>query len=112
LTLEVFLQPFVAVGNYENFKELAESGTYEFKPYAYEGNPDFHSRAFKSNAVLRWEFRPGSTLYVVWSQSRGISIENPTLDDLELRPLERLGDTFSDDGSNVFLVKVNYWIGL
>ncbi len=112
LTLEVFLQPFIAIGDYTNFKELAPGTYYEFNSYAYEGNPDFHSRAFKSNVVLRWEFRPGSTLYVVWAQSRGMSIENPTLDDLELRPLERLGDTFSDDGSNVFLVKVNYWIGL
>jgi hypothetical protein len=112
LTLEVFLQPFVAVGNYDNFKELAKYGTYDFKNYNYEGNPDFHSRALKSNAVLRWEFRPGSTLYVVWSQSRGLYIDNPTLDDLKLKPIDRLSDVFSDEGSNVFLVKVNYWIGI
>jgi hypothetical protein len=112
LTLELFFQPFVAIGDYKAIKELAKPGSYDFKPYNLNENKDFHDRSFKSNVVLRWEFRPGSTLFVVWSQSRGMSLVNPTLDDLELRPFERLKSSFTDDGSNIFLVKINYWIGV
>jgi hypothetical protein len=111
LTLELFLQPFIAIGDYENFKELVEAETYDFKPYPFDENWDFHSRSLKSNLVLRWEFRPGSTLFLVWSQSRGASPEDVTAEDLEFRPLDRLISTFSDDGSNLFLVKINYWLG-
>ena len=111
LSLELFLQPFIAIGDYENFKELVEPETYDFRPYSFDENRDFHHRSLKSNLVLRWEFRPGSTLYVVWSQSRSASLEDVTSEDLEFRPLDRLGSAFSDDGSNLFLIKINYWLG-
>lgn len=111
LSLELFLQPFIAIGDYENIKELVEPETYDFRPYSLDENKDFHRRSLKSNLVLRWEFRPGSTLFVVWSQSRSASLEDVTSDDLEFRPLDRLGSAFSDDGSNLFLIKVNYWFG-
>jgi hypothetical protein len=111
LTLEIFLQPFVTIGDYSNIKELAKPESYEFKPYSLGWNNDFHYRSLKGNMVLRWEFRPGSTLYVVWSQSKWMTIDGAMQDDLELRPFERLKSTFSDYGKNVFLIKVNYWIG-
>jgi hypothetical protein len=112
LTLEIFFQPFVAIGDYDAIKELARPESYEFKIYNINENKDFHYRSFKSNIVLRWEFKPGSTLFVVWAQSREASLENPSLDDLELRPYNRLKSSFTDNGSNVFLVKVNYWLGI
>jgi hypothetical protein len=71
-------------------------------------NPDSRVRSFRSNAVLRWEYRPGSTLFVVWSQSRFVDLFNPALD---------LGhyvahEMFFDPPTNVLLVKLNYWLSL
>jgi len=111
LSLELYLQPFIAIGDYRAFKELVEPESYRFRPYDLGENRDFHRRSLNSNLVLRWEFRPGSMLFLVWSQSRGASLLEATDDDLELRPLSRLGSVFTDDGSNVFLAKVNYWYG-
>jgi hypothetical protein len=108
LTLQLYMQPFVAVGDYENFKELARPRSYEFT--SYEGltfNPDFRRRSLRSNLVLRWEYRPGSTLFVVWSQSREASSEEP-----ELRPWTNLRKSYTDEGANIFLVKLNYWMNI
>ena len=71
-------------------------------------NPDSRVRSFRSNAVLRWEYRPGSTVFFVWSQSRFVSLLDPTLD---------LGhylghEMFLDPPTNVLLVKFNYWLSL
>jgi len=111
LSLELFLQPFIAIGDYGNTKELVEPKTYRFRPYELDGNRDFHRRSLRSNLVLRWEFSPGSTLFVVWSQSRSASLDDPTGDDLEFQPFGQLKDSFADDGDNVFLTKVSYWFG-
>ena len=61
--------------------------------------------------MLRWEFSPGSTLFVVWSQSRSADLADPMREELEFRPLNRLGSSFSDDGDHVFLTKISYWMG-
>lgn len=111
LSLELFLQPFIAIGDYKEIKELVAPETYEFAPFALAENQDFHQRSLRSNLVLRWEFLPGSTLFVVWSQSRSADLENPTDEELEFKPLDRLGSSFTDDGGNVFLTKISYWMG-
>ena len=111
LSLELFLQPFIAIGDYGEVKELVEPETYDFVPFALDENRDFHRRSLRSNLVLRWEFLPGSTLFVVWSQSRSADLEDPTGEDLEFNPLDRLKSSFTDDGDNVFLTKVSYWMG-
>ena len=108
LTLQVYAQPFLATGDYGGYKTLAAPASYTFDPYAGEPeeNHDFNRRSFKSNAILRWEYRPGSTLFVVWSQAR---------DHETARPEFRVGDlreTLSDEGSNILMVKFNYWLGL
>ncbi len=108
LSLELYMQAFVTVGEYQNFRELARPESYEFAPYPeIDFNPDFHNRSLRSNLVLRWEYRPGSTLFLVWSQLRGASD-----DDIEFRPLKSLGHSFTDEGSNVFFAKLNYWLGM
>jgi len=112
LSVELFLQPFVAIGEYRHFKELVEPETYTFTAFDLGENRDFHRRSLKSNLVLRWEFQPGSQLYVVWSQSRSASIDDVGEEDLELNPLRRLGEAFTDEGRNVFLTKINYWLPL
>ena len=112
LSLEFFLQPFITIGDYENFKELVEQKSYQFRPFPFGEDWDFHRRSLKSNMVLRWEFKPGSTLFMVWSQSRSASLEDLTEEDLEFNTFDRLKSSFSDDGSSLFLIKVNYWLGI
>ncbi len=108
LSLELYMQPFLTVGDFDNFKELARADSYEFTPYADPGlNPDFRRRSLRSNVVLRWEYRLGSTLFLVWSQSRSDSSTHP-----RLRPASNIGSSFTDSGTNVFLVKLNYWSNL
>lgn len=110
LTLQLYLQPFVAVGDYSNFKELAHAESYDFTLFPEpDKNPDFSHRSLRSNLVLRWEYQLGSTLFLVWSQSRSESfdINNP-----EFEPFGDLGDSFTATGENIFLGKLNYWLGL
>ncbi|MBI4551222.1 MAG: hypothetical protein HY710_03055, partial [Candidatus Latescibacteria bacterium] len=108
LSLQFYMQPFVAAGDYGAIKALARPASYEFIPYAgLNFNPDFHRRSLRSNMVMRWEYRPGSTLFLVWSQSRSASSPDPSF-----RPWQSLGDSLSDDGSNIFLVKMSYWLNM
>jgi len=72
-------------------------------------NPDFRTRSVKVNAVLRWEYRPGSTLFVVWTQSRSGSWPYDASFDLN-RDFQR--ELFLDRPTNVLLVKFNYWLSL
>ena len=112
LSLQFYVQPFITIGDYTNFKELVEPKSYQFKPYLLKKNRDFHRRSLRGNTVLRWEFSPGSTLFLVWSQSREAALESVREADLDFRPLHRLGSTFTDDGKNIFLIKCRYWFGV
>lgn len=108
LSMEFYMQPFLAVGNYKSFKELAQPDTYAFIPYNELGyNPDFRRRSLQSNMVVRWEYRPGSTFFFVWSQSRSKRSSDPSF-----HPMNDLLDSFSDSGSNIFFVKASYWLAL
>ena len=71
-------------------------------------NPDFRTRSVNINAVLRWEYRPGSTLFIVWTQRRGNTFSDPTFN------IGRDFDhqLFMDPPTNVLLVKLNYWLSL
>lgn len=71
------------------------------------GDPDFSAREFTASAVLRWEYRPGSTLFVVWSQSRNAN--DPVWPYGLRRDVRRL---FGERPTNAALVKVSYWLGL
>jgi hypothetical protein len=69
------------------------------------GNPDFTDRSLRGNAVFRWEYRPGSLLYVAWTQSR--FTESP-FGDLQFgRDRAAL---FSTRPDNIFLVKASWWL--
>ena len=76
--------------------------------FAYRfADPDFRVGELRSNAVLRWEYRPGSTLFVVWSSGRG------TFDhDGRLQGWDDARDLFRAPGTNVLAVKVSYWLGM
>jgi Domain of unknown function (DUF5916)/Carbohydrate family 9 binding domain-like len=69
------------------------------------GNPDFNVRSFNSNAVLRWEYRPGSSLFVVWSQGRSEFVP-----DGRFRLRDNTADLFRAPGTHVLLVKMSWWL--
>jgi hypothetical protein len=138
LTLQLFAQPFIASGAYSSFREFAASRTLRKLVYGQDvgtitrtpaaasngatytvdpdgagpapaftfGDPDFTFRSLIGNAVVRWEYRPGSTVFFVWTQSRTGNDPNGNFD----FGAERSA-IFRDRPTNVFQVKVNYWIG-
>ncbi|OGU03720.1 MAG: hypothetical protein A2W29_05070 [Gemmatimonadetes bacterium RBG_16_66_8] len=70
-------------------------------------NPDFASRSLRGNAVLRWEYRPGSTLFLVWTRSCSAFGSSP-----QFGGLSDLGRLCEGPSDNVFAVKLNYWLSL
>jgi hypothetical protein len=111
LTVQVYASPFVSKGRWSTVREL--SGTpradrYDdrFLPYAGPGPGDFNIKFFNSNFVVRWEYRPGSTLFLVWNQGR---------DDFEPTAGNKtvFGDfkkLFNAYPRNTFLIKASYWL--
>ncbi|HQM75123.1 MAG TPA: DUF5916 domain-containing protein, partial [Candidatus Saccharicenans sp.] len=131
LSLQVYLQPFIAVGKYDRFKQLNRPRAYDYLVFGEEGNstltpveggyvidpdgaegpaasfiignPDFNYKSWRGTAVLRWEYRPGSLFYVVWTQNRA-DYSHPG--DLSL--WRDLGDVLTAPGDNIFLLKFSY----
>jgi hypothetical protein len=137
LTLQYWGQPFVATGKYTDYKYISNpvADKYRDRFYTYTNNqissdpdnfyidenkdgsvdysfgkPDFNFQEFLSNLVIRWEYNPGSSLYIVWSQTRNNFNGSGNLD-----VFNDLGDLF-DRGDNkphnVFLIKLTYRFGL
>lgn len=114
MSLQFYGMPFIAAGTYTNFREVVEprAERYEdrFAPYDYSEyeNPDFNFKQFRSNLVFRWEFNPGSVIYLVWS--RGATDYEEEYGKFSLgRDAKRL---FSTAGDNTFLVKINKWFSI
>jgi hypothetical protein len=139
LTLELFLQPFIASGAYTSYREYdaprtarrlvygRDVGTVAVQPAhgdtaaVYTIDPDgggpaaafqvtdpsFTLRSLRGNAVLRWEYLPGSTLYLVWTRSSASELVRGTID---VGPDTRA--LFRGPAENIFLIKVNYWLGI
>ena len=109
LSLQLYAQPFVSAGDYSRFKELVDSRARDFNArfadYAFTGDPDFNYRSFRTTNVLRWEYRPGSTLFVVWQQGREDVTDQGTF-----RFGRDFGGVFAAPARNVFLVKLAYWV--
>ncbi len=130
LTLQYWGQPFISVGKYDNFKKITDTHAEEYTDRYYTftddefkwndsiniyqitdipdfkypiENPDFHIKEFKSNFVARWEFKPGSTLYFVWSQGR--SRDNPN-GEFDLK--QDICDMFDIHPHDIFLIKFSY----
>jgi hypothetical protein len=83
--------------------EVDADGAGPSQPYSFS-NPDFNFKSLRGNAVLRWEYRPGSALYLVWTQSRS---DNENLGDFQLdHSFSRLWTAHPD---NIFMVKFTYW---
>ncbi len=106
-TLELFLQPFVASGDYSDIRRLARPSSFDFEPAALPFNPDFNRKSLRGNIVMRWEYVRGSTLFFVWNIST-LDLVRPGI----FTPLRDLGAGFGADGTHVFMVKMTYWLGL
>jgi hypothetical protein len=128
INLDVYAEPFAASGRYYDYGELLEPGSRERLQYGTSGttitmnpdgsqavsagassftlrNRDFNTLSFRSNVVLRWEWRTGSTLYLVWQQDRSGTHPIGT-------PIG-VGDAFRSvtaPGANIFLIKSSFWI--
>ena len=109
LSVQVYAAPFVSAGDYDRFKKLVNgrAARYEdrYAPIAYAGNPDFNYRSFRTTNVLRWEYKPGSALFVVWQQGR-----EGVLDAGRFQFGRDFSGVFGAPSRNAFLVKWSYWI--
>ncbi len=132
LNIQYWGQPFVASGKYSNYKIITSPRAsdyyarfHQFAPaeisyspdlneyqidqdqnhipeYTFS-NPDFNWKEFRSNLVLKWEYIPGSDLYLVWSQSRDNTDSFGTFS-----PSRDLHNLFNLKPYNIFLIKVSY----
>lgn len=131
LSLQLYFQPLISSGDYSKFKELQNPKSYDYLVYGegnstfdadnyiadpdgvgpaseiYIGNPDFNFKSLRGNAVLRWEYLPGSVLYFVWTQTR---TDFEDVGELNFgNSLNRLGNSRPD---NIFMVKFTYWFNM
>jgi hypothetical protein len=130
ISLQYYGNPYASIGKYANFREVADASnkdlnlrynalnhiprkdnyyslqkdgvtTYTIK------NPDFNFQELNSNLVGRWEFRPGSTLYLVWTNSR-----SAYSDQLNQSIWKSFGNIWNVNSQNVFMIKFSYWFSL
>jgi hypothetical protein len=128
VNLDVYAEPFAASGRYYDYGELLAPSSLQRITYGGAGttldvnadgdrfvtigssaftlrNRDFNVRSFQSNVVLRWEWRPGSTMYAVWQQNR--DARDPVGGRVGLGDVWR---SFRAPGNNIFLVKTSVWL--
>ena len=106
LTLQLFLQPFVAAGAYTDVRRLAQPRSFVFEPVTLDTSPDFNQKSLRGNVVLRWEYVRGSTLFVVWNMATSDASRPGTF-----HALQDLGDAFHGAGTHAVFVKASYWLG-
>ncbi len=131
LSLQLYAQPLISSGEYTNFKELAAPKTHNYNIFGTGNstfdestltaepdgpgpatpiqidNPDFNFKSLRGNAVLRWEFIPGSVVYFVWTQTRS---DEEEIGKFRLgQSINRLLNTRAD---NIFMVKFTYWFNM
>lgn len=106
LSLQLSAEGLISGLDYENYRFYQGDGAYSAPVSGY--NSDYNYSALNSTFLVRWEYRPGSTLYVVWTRSRPEF--DPTVDNLALhRDLNRF---FSAGAQNLFLIKASYWMNI
>jgi hypothetical protein len=128
LTLQLYAQPFLSAGEYSRLGEVvsARASSRDTRIHDFEGievtgddvrattpagtltfeRPDYTFAELRSNAVLRWQYRPGSALFLVWSQERAHDGEATGFE-----PAPQARALLKREGTNVFLVKVSHWLG-
>lgn len=132
MSVQTYVRPFITSGDFSNYKEFTEPYEYEFAIYGEErgtiqqtdgtytvdpdGNgpansfsfdeQDFNFKSIQTNAVFRWEYKPGSIFYLVWQQDRSQS----TLHN-DFRLNRDVNHLFEAQPTNIFLMKFSYWFG-
>lgn len=113
LSFQLYAQPYFTRGRFADVRELSatpRAADYEarYVPYTAPAGytRDFNVKDLRSNSVVRWEFRPGSTLFAVWTHGR--SGFESTFDDRPWR--SEYSDVFALRPDNTFLIKMAYWI--
>jgi hypothetical protein len=133
-SLQVYMQPLLATGDYSGFKELAQPRTHDFlrygtdigslsfepgtrmytadpdgagvaSPFTFE-DPDYNFKSLRLNAVFRWEMKPGSNFYVVWTRQQQ-DLTNPG----HFAPARDARAMFTAPGDDIILFKLSYWLG-
>jgi hypothetical protein len=131
ISLQVFAQPLISVGRYWDFKELAQPNTFSFSRYGYDmgsidsdasrqfradpdadgpapsftfSDPSFNFKSLRVNTVFRWEWKLGSTLYLVWTENR-----EDFSDPGQFSPKRDATRLFTAHPDDTFLVRVSYW---
>ncbi len=130
LTVELWAEPFAASGRFYDFGELPAPESRDLQTYGTDGtiitpqadgsnvvtdgpttftldNRDFNRLFLRSNLVIRWEWAPGSTLYLIWQQNRSEFANTG-----DLVGVGSLGDAITAPGDNFFAIKASYWLGL
>jgi hypothetical protein len=110
LSLQFFGQVFLARGAYDQFRRLTTPTSFTSYDYtAYPGyySHDFNTITFNANVLLRWEYLPGSAVYLVWTQARNDYIADPSVDFGT-----RFRETFTLPRQDVLLLKVSYWFSI
>jgi hypothetical protein len=109
LSLQLYAQPFISAGAYSDWRELANprAGEYadRYQPFNGGDPGGFSVKQFQSNAVVRWEYRPGSTLFLVWSQGRD-SFQSAAS---EFNFGRDTRDLFRQRPNNTVVLKASYW---
>jgi hypothetical protein len=132
LSLQLYAQPFVAAGRYSEYKEATDPRAADYQDrfrvftdftdmdgirsvdtdgdgatdFSF-GLADFNVRELRSNLVARWEYRPGSTLFFIWSHGRTSDVS-----DGRFRPADDLAELADEPGEHILLAKLTYWLGL
>jgi hypothetical protein len=112
LSVESYLQPFVSTGQFTDWRALADARSSDrdrrFRPYTTRGDAGgFRFGQLRTNNVVRWEYRPGSVLFFVWTQARDAADSDPE----HFGVSRGYGAVFGRRPENVFLVKASYWLG-
>lgn len=115
-SLEVYVQPFLTIGDYRRVRELVTPDSYDLDAYlepGYDGHDfDFSYTSVNLNIVYRWEYRPGSTVYLVWTQSRATYDRRDFhgSNSADFHNDLKSGQMFGNEPENTILAKVTYWI--
>jgi len=130
MSLQLFAQPFISIGKYSDIKEFERERTSDFTVYGTKGttikydkengeyeinpgggansfrieNPDFNFKSLRLNIIYRWEFLPGSTLFLVWSHDR-TNFDDPG----EFQMGKSFSNLINSESNNIFMAKVTYW---
>jgi hypothetical protein len=111
LSLQLYAEPFLTTGRYFNVRELAaprsDSYSDRYRPYPLStSNASFNIKQLRGSAVARWEYRPGSTVFLVWTQARDQDDRNAG----SFVPTRDFTDLFAARPDNTFLIKASYWL--